>query len=86
VASAKSASSVDDFAVNVTINHPGNSANVSLFLKELLSENLRTIFVQRLRCPVVIKSQLALNVAGQLLHIPRRVAEKAVASIPESSG
>jgi integration host factor subunit beta len=26
----------------------------------------------------VIKSQLALNLAGQLLHLPRRVAEKAV--------
>ena len=35
---------------------------------------------------LVIKSQLALNVAGQLLHLPCRVAEKAVASIPESSG
>jgi integration host factor subunit beta len=36
------------------------------------------MFVQRLKYPVVIKSQLALNVAGQLLHLPRHVVEKAV--------
>jgi nucleoid DNA-binding protein len=47
-------------------------------MNELLRENQLVLALNLLRGLGVIKSQLALNVAGQFFHLPRHVVEKAV--------